>query len=311
MRILLTGASSFSGTWFANALAKAGHEVVAIFRGTPESYRDVRAKRVGLIRNVVDTRWETVFGDSGFIDLLKHGRFDLICHHASEVAEYRSWDFDPIAAAQKNMREVRSILSIAKSSGCRGFIYTGTVFEPFEGLGDSEQRAFNPYGLSKHMSFEILRMEAKRVDFPIGKFVIPNPFGPFEEPRFTSYLAREWAAGHVPKVSTPHYVRDNIHVSLLSLAYRKFCENFDSDIPVTRCAPCGYIESQGSFAHRLAREIGGRCGRPCALDIGEQSDYSEPMFRTNGQLLHPAPDEWKVDDAWDALADYYREAYHL
>ena len=53
---------------------------------------------------------------------------------------------------------------------------------------------------------------------PLGKFVIPNPFGPFEEPRFCAYLIRQWQAGQAAEVRTPAYVRDNIHVDLLEQA---------------------------------------------------------------------------------------------
>ena len=40
MKILFTGASSFTGMWFARALASAGHDVVATFRKRPEAYDD-------------------------------------------------------------------------------------------------------------------------------------------------------------------------------------------------------------------------------------------------------------------------------
>jgi hypothetical protein len=50
--------------------------------------------------------------------------------------------------------------------------------------------------------------------------VIANPFGPLEEPRFCAYLVKTWAAGQVPEVRTPLYVRDNIHVSLLAKPMR-------------------------------------------------------------------------------------------
>jgi nucleoside-diphosphate-sugar epimerase len=38
MRILLTGASSFTGYWFAQELVAAGHAVTATFRVTEGSY---------------------------------------------------------------------------------------------------------------------------------------------------------------------------------------------------------------------------------------------------------------------------------
>jgi nucleoside-diphosphate-sugar epimerase len=49
MKILFTGGSSFTGFWFIRELARAGHEVVAVFRKKPEEYPDdvrkVRARR--------------------------------------------------------------------------------------------------------------------------------------------------------------------------------------------------------------------------------------------------------------------------
>ena len=42
MRILFTGASSFTGYWFVRALAQTGHEVVCPLRGTLWDYEGVR-----------------------------------------------------------------------------------------------------------------------------------------------------------------------------------------------------------------------------------------------------------------------------
>ena len=50
MRALLTGASSFSGYWFAAKLCAAGFEVVAPLRSAPETYDGVRSERVHLCR---------------------------------------------------------------------------------------------------------------------------------------------------------------------------------------------------------------------------------------------------------------------
>ena len=46
MRILFTGASSFTGSWFVRTLAAAGHEIVATFRSPLTAYEGVRARRV-------------------------------------------------------------------------------------------------------------------------------------------------------------------------------------------------------------------------------------------------------------------------
>ena len=40
MKILFTGGSSFTGFWFIQELAAAGHEVTAIFRKRADEYAD-------------------------------------------------------------------------------------------------------------------------------------------------------------------------------------------------------------------------------------------------------------------------------
>ena len=54
----------------------------------------------------------------------------------------------------------------------------------------------------------------------LAKFVIANPFGPLEEPRFTAYLAREWLGGRSAVVRTPEYLRDNIGGGLCAFCLR-------------------------------------------------------------------------------------------
>ena len=65
------------------------------------------------------------------------------------------------------------------------------------------------------MTFQFFRYYCHEAGLALGKFVIPNPFRPFEEPRFTAYLMRNWREGKPAEVKTPDYLRDNIHVDLL------------------------------------------------------------------------------------------------
>ena len=308
MRILFTGASSFTGYWFASELSKAGHEVTAVFRGSQASYRDTRAWRVKDLSSKVVPAWETEFGSDRFIALLEKP-WDLFCHHAAEMQNYRSGDFDALAASAKNTRNVRKVLARLAGAGCRNIVLTGSVFEPYEGQGDADRRAFSPYGLSKHITFEVFRFEAHAQGLSLGKFVIPNPFGPYEEMRFTSFVAREWSKGRVPSLLTPDYVRDNIHVSLLAMVYRTFCERMSGNLSVTTCSPSGYVESQGAFAQRFAREIGKRLGRQLTIVPVNQTDFSEPMVRTNKDPATELAPEWSEEKAWTDLAEYYRATF--
>jgi UDP-glucose 4-epimerase len=131
------------------------------------------------------------FGSENFLKLAGTEKFDLLCHHAAEMVNYRSPDFDALRALQNNLLNARAVLKILKCP----VALTGSVFENDEGAGDEPLRAFSPYGLSKGLTFQFFRHYCHEAGVPLGKFVIPNPFGPFEEPRFTAHLMRNWQEG--------------------------------------------------------------------------------------------------------------------
>ena len=302
MKILLTGASSFTGLWFARALHAAGHHVVALLRRAREDYYgDIRAQRVTELGRVAECSFGAVFGSETFLDLCRSGNWDLLCHHAAEVGDYRSPSFDVAGALAANTRNFPDVLSAMR--GLSGVILTGSVFEADEGAGAMPLRAFSPYGLSKGLTAQFLRFYCAAAGAAFGKFVIPNPFGPFEEPRFTAYLLRQWQGGHAAEVRTPAYVRDNIHVDLLAAAYAGFAAKVAAKPGFSRTNPSGYVETQGAFAKRFAREIGPRTGLDCRVVLAHQTEFSEPLVRINTD----APDlpGWSEAAAWDAIADYY------
>ena len=219
MRILMTGASSFTGYWFVRALSALGHDLVAIFTGTAASYRgtDSRAQRYEHLKQLCECVHETRFGDRRFLGLLGSGAvFDRVCPHGAQVGDYRSSDYNVLAAVQANTLAIDQVLASMAQRGVGGLLLTGSVFERGEGLGPTATEAASPYGLAKSVTSDLFHFYAARQGVALAKFVIPNPFGPLEEPRFTAYLMREWLAGQTAIVQTPAYVRDNIHVGLLA-----------------------------------------------------------------------------------------------
>ena len=311
MRILFTGATSFTGMWFARALATAGHSVVLAIRGGANDYSGLRSERLALLKQHCEFRWNAVFGEAAFVDAIERdGPFDALCHHAAHVANYRSMEFDALAAAQANTNNLPRVLAALAKGGCGRVVITGSVFEADEGAGTLPLEAFSPYGLSKTLTADVFRFYVQRHGMGLGKFVIPNPFGPYEEPRFTDYLLRCWSKGEAARVNTPDYVRDNVPVSLLALTYAQFV----AALPRAGCSkhnPSFYVESQGAFARRFAHEIGRRLKLAAELEFTVQSDFSEPLVRINTERVLLDQRVWQESTAWDELAAYYRKAFGL
>ena len=307
MRVLFTGASSFTGFWFVRELAIAGHEVVTTFRKKAEEYTDgVRRQRVVLVSEASRPVFGCSFGDEQFLTLIAEGEWDLLCHHGADVTNYKSPDFDALAALRNNANHLSAVLEALKAVGCSRVLLTGSVFEGGEGAGSQGLPDVSPYGLSKALTARTFYYHCARSGIGLGKFVIPNPFGPFEEPRFTAYVLKTWLNGGTAVCSSPTYVRDNIHVSLLAKAYTQFA----SAIPpmgLIRLNPSGYVESQGAFTLRLAQEMQPRLERPCRVEFKKQIDFPEPRVRINTDFVDSDVLGWNESVAWDELARYYQQ----
>ncbi|KAF3362569.1 Uncharacterized protein PHSC3_000808 [Chlamydiales bacterium STE3] len=311
MNILFTGASSFSGTWFVQELIRAGHSVTAIFKSSFSSYQDLRLERIQLNAPYCETVYDCPFGSEAFLKLIKSKKWDLFCHHAADVTNYKSPDFNPISALANNVGDLKAILQTFLQQGCQRVLLTGSVFEQNEGAGSDGLRAVSPYGLSKGLTSEVFRFYCAIFQMKLAKFVIPNPFGPYEEFRFTSFLAKNWIAKKPVLVSMPAYVRDNIHVSLLAKAYSDFASQIDNKPGFVKLNPSGYPESQGAFTARFASELRKRLSLNCEYELGVQKEFDEPKVRLNTDLLDSAKLAWSEEQAWDELATYYKNIYQM
>lgn len=309
MRILFTGASSFTGMWFVRELAAAGHEVVATFRQAPQAYADAgRRHRVALAQASSRAVFGCGFGDERFLEVVRSQSWDLFCHHGADVTNYRSPDFDPFGAAQRNSANLAAVLGALRERQCARVLLTGSVFENDEGAGSEGLPAFSPYGLSKAFTYQAFRHHAPRAGFTLGKFVVPNPFGPHEEPRFTAYLMKTWREGKAARVNTPAYIRDNIHISLLARSYAAFAARLPPGTGLHFARPSGYVESQGAFTLRVAAAMRGRLGLACEVELATQTEFTEPRIRINTEPADDGSFAWSEAAAWDEFAGFYRDA---
>lgn len=316
MRILFTGASSFTGMWFVTALAARGHSVVAAMRSEERSYSGLRAERLARVAAACRTIWKAPFGSPRFLDAIaQEGPFDVLCHHGAETSGYkpcgnRGPAFNAKAATAANTNRLAGVLHALKDGGCRRIVLTGSIFEADEGAGTTPLHPFSPYGISKTFTSKTFQYCTAQSGLALGKFVIPNPFGPYEEARFTDYLIRCWREGKPALVKTPQYVRDNIHVSLLTANYCAFVETLPEE-GFHKTNPSGYAESQGAFAGRFAREIGKRLKLETVLELTDQIDFSEPLIRINTDVNALPERDWDEHAAWNELADYYARRFDI
>lgn len=306
MKILFTGASSFSGLWFAEALAARGHSLVTPLQRPQVEYEGLRKMRVQRLKKCAKKIFDCPFGSLLFLDLLeKEGPFDLICHHAATVTDYKSHTFDFVGALESNTLSINLFFEQLKAQKCQKLLLTGSLFEQREGLSSPGNQAVSPYGLSKGLTSDVFSYFSALYGIKLGKFVIPNPFGPYEEARFTTYLANSWLHNKPASVTFPEYLRDNIPISLLAKSYAAFAESLTSDAGYSKLNPSFRPETQGSFVQSFAKEMQERLNVPCEYTLQKQTEFSEPKVRINCDPLDPEALGWKEAPAWDALAEFY------
>lgn len=298
-KVIMTGASSFTGFWFAKALSGIGHEVYLVFCKGLEEYRVFpRAERVRELASSFSCRFLCQFGSPAFFDLLTSEDFDLLAMHGAVVGDYKAAEFPVLGAVSSNVNELDRVLD--RFGG--PVVVTGSYFEAREG-GDSANLPVSPYGLSKSLTTDIVEFACSQRRLPCGHFVIPNPFGPFEEYRYTSHLASTWLRRGVPVLQFPKYLRDNIHASILADEYARFVSEMRGAAPGSyRSAPSQYVETQLEFTERFAREMRPRLEVPCEYAVREAGEYGEPMRRFNAGRV-PSSDD---SGLWSRLAEYYR-----
>ena len=286
MKILFTGGSSFTGFWFIRELAAAGHAVTAIFRKHPEEYPDdVRRQRVMLASEVCRPVYGCSFGDASFLAWSEKGVGPALPsrgrRHELQESRFRH---------DRRRRGTTHTTCLPcferlKSAGCGKVLLSGSVFEGGEGAGSQGLPDFSPYGLSKALTAQVFRYYCDRAGLSLGKFVIPNPFGPYEEPRFTAYLMKTWLTGETPACSSPAYVRDNIHVSLLAKAYVRFAQSL-AEGPAVRQAESQRLRRKPGSLHAPAGP-GDAATAGAALPCGTEETDRLPRAARPDQHGHP------------------------
>ncbi len=195
MKTVVTGASGFVGSAVAGRLARAGHDVRVIVRGTSR------------LDNVNELSVEVVEGDLCDRKSLEKAvaGCDVLFHVA---ADYRLWVPEPEPMYAVNVRGTENIMLAALSAGVERVVYTSSVATlgiSGDGLVSDEDTPVSlddmvgHYKRSKFMAEELVTEMVREKGLPAVIVNPSTPVGPRDiKPTPTGRMVIEAASGRMP-----------------------------------------------------------------------------------------------------------------
>ncbi len=244
MRALVTGAGGFVGANLVQALAEAGHDVVAWVRPGGDTWRlehlsdDVTITEVDLL-------------DGGAInDAVDAFKPELIFHLAAHGAY--SWQRDSERIMQTNLVSTVRLLGACERHGFEAFINAGSSSEyGFQDHAPKEHELPEPnsdYAVMKAAATLHCRFVAQRDDLHIVTLRLYSVYGPWEEPgRLMPTLVARGIEGRLPPLVAPETPRDFISARDVDRAFLLAAARTD--------APRGSVYNIGSGRQTTLREV--------------------------------------------------------
>ena len=293
MRVLITGASSFTGLHIIQALSERGVSIVATATGALNSYSGLKMDRLNLVSRQARIVEKAPFGSPLFLRAISQYSPTVLIHHGAMTTGYRHNDFNVEVAVQNNSFELEKTVEALVSVGGQQVWLTGSVFQG----NANDVVPISPYGRSKHLTAKRFSEALKPTPLTFSQSILPNPFGAHDNGKLCDYLFDQWSIQQKAVIKTPNWVRDNIFVDLLSKAYADVvCEKC-----VGRFAWSGFKSTMWAFAQKVALETHQRTGWDCQLLSAPENEDSQPEVLVNTDPARVRIPNWSETKAWDNL----------
>lgn len=301
-RVVVTGASSYTGACIATALRRRGHEVVGLCHRPRDAYAGLAARRLS---GATEAGVQLQFGveASAFPDWVLGERLDAWVHHHHPMENFRSEAYDTEAAEAAVLASVPALVRSLAESGARVVIHSSTYFEAGEG-GQAADAKVTPYAELKGRVHTELAAACAQSGLVLSRVVIPAPTGALENvDRLTPQLLLAAERRQPFLLRSPDSVMDLLPGEELAESYAELVELGLDRPPAGRCSrPSGLVVSAGDWAEQVDRRL--------VRTLGWQLELKIPAMTERGGAVrfeNPATERRAVD--WDAFFVRYAAAW--
>ena len=298
MKILLSGASSFTGMHIAEHCFQAKHQVMGTYRKSLSAYTGVAQKRIARLSGIQKSE-HTVIGSPKFLQLIHDFSPDVYIHHAFDTSGYHQPDFPLDARVEAALHNMDLICAALVENGCRGILYSDSFFAGSGNVDTDGRVPFSSYGTAKKRVGDRLEADCQQSGLAFWRMVIPNPIGPLDKPKLLHSLWSAWAEGRKAKLHAPHLIRDHIPVDLLAKAYLRILPDlYERKSGISN--PSGWICTVEELTLQAGEYWTHHTGRKAAYTI-EARPIQQPAVLANTESIWALAPEWSESAFWKEL----------
>ena len=271
--LIFSGSTSFTGFSFLKELVNYNLNIVCNLTNKKNHYKELKKIRLQELSKHKKIKFieNCKFGSNKYLELLKSQKNFSLCHHSSFTQNYNdNLKFDLNLTNNNNLKNIDKVFSILKDN-CEEIILTESIFQSKYNYNLFET---SKYSLSKSITSMVFDYYSNLYNIKLRKFIICNPWGSYEEKRFTYYLMNCWSLNKIPIIKRPYDIRENIYINDLSKRYSSFILNSSKKI----YCPSGQQMSNLNFAKFLKSQLSDYLNKEFQITwLRNQKSSSEPI----------------------------------
>jgi UDP-glucose 4-epimerase len=222
-RVIITGASSFTGVWISRAFNLAGWDVHSFCARAETAYQGLVAERVKLLRDFSTVHFEMQSESKEFLQKIENVMPHIFVYHHHYMTDYGSENYNLSLALKVGLTPLPEIMKSLKMIATSGIIFSSSYFENFD-------PKVSPYGESKRIIGKEIESLSSKLEIPFSKIIIPNPVGPLEnEDRFIPQLLKAARNKEDFKLTAPTKKANHVPVSFLAEGYTLLAKRLIED----------------------------------------------------------------------------------